>query len=59
MCVTSSVHKGMHVHDVLLQVKWVMNELFHSLRAQFDLQESQPGETVLKIVLSTIKVEYS
>ncbi|GAA6095226.1 FK506-binding protein 15 isoform X2 [Tachysurus ichikawai] len=41
--------------QLAVQVKWVMNELFHSLRAQFDLQESQPGETVLKIVLSTIK----
>ncbi|XP_060718584.1 FK506-binding protein 15 [Tachysurus vachellii] len=41
--------------QLAVQVKWLMNELYHSLRAQFDLQESQPGESVLKIVLSTIK----
>ncbi|XP_060768399.1 FK506-binding protein 15 [Neoarius graeffei] len=37
------------------QVKWVMNGLFRFLRAEFDLQESYSGESVLKTVLSTIK----
>lgn len=40
----------------MLQVKWVMNRLFHSLREEFDLQESYSGESVLQMVLSTIKV---
>ncbi|XP_026777443.3 FK506-binding protein 15 isoform X1 [Pangasianodon hypophthalmus] len=41
--------------QLAVQVKWVMNGLFRSLRAEFDLQESYSGESVLKIVLSTIK----
>lgn len=59
MCATYSIHKSVHVYDVLLQVKWVMNGLFRFLRADFDLQESYSGESVLKTVLSTIKVVYS
>ncbi|XP_046694684.1 FK506-binding protein 15 isoform X2 [Silurus meridionalis] len=38
------------------QVKLVMNGLFRSLRAEFNLQETYPGESVLTIVLNTIKV---
>ncbi|MCJ8748663.1 hypothetical protein PDJAM_G00167330 [Pangasius djambal] len=41
--------------QLAVQVKWVMNGLFRSLRAEFDLQESYSGESVLKRVLSTIK----
>ncbi|XP_053532797.1 FK506-binding protein 15 isoform X2 [Ictalurus punctatus] len=41
--------------QLAVQVKWVMNGLFHSLRAEFDRHESYSGESVLQIVLSTIK----
>lgn len=58
MCATYSVHRNVHVY-VFLQVKSVMNGLFHALREEFDLEESHSGESVLKIVLSTIKVVYS
>ncbi|KAI5615484.1 FK506-binding protein 15 isoform X4, partial [Silurus asotus] len=37
------------------QVKLVMNGLFRSLRGEFNLQETYPGESVLTIVLNTIK----
>lgn len=43
----------------VLQVKWVMNGLFHSLREEFDLQETYSGESVLEMILSNIKVVYS
>ncbi|KAF4073118.1 hypothetical protein AMELA_G00255140 [Ameiurus melas] len=41
--------------QLAVQVKWVMNRLFHSLRAEFDQHETYSGESVLQIVLSTIK----
>ncbi|KAI4875720.1 hypothetical protein NFI96_005573 [Prochilodus magdalenae] len=37
------------------QVKRVMNGLFHSLRAQFEMQEFYTGDSVLKVLLKTIK----
>lgn len=39
-----------------LQVKRVMNGVFHSLRREFDLSESYSGEAVLAVIVSTIKV---
>ncbi|KAF5909752.1 FK506-binding protein 15-like isoform X1, partial [Clarias magur] len=38
-----------------VQLKWVMNGLFRSLRAEFDQQKSYSGELVLNVILSTIK----
>lgn len=39
-----------------LQVKRVMNGVFHSLRGEFDLSESYSGQAVLEVIVSTIKV---
>lgn len=39
-----------------LQVKRVMNGVFHSLRAEFDLAESYSGQAVLGLIVTTIKV---
>uniref|UniRef100_A0A8C6LQ31 peptidylprolyl isomerase n=1 Tax=Nothobranchius furzeri TaxID=105023 RepID=A0A8C6LQ31_NOTFU len=41
---------------VLLQVKRVMNGVFHSLRVEFDLHESYSGQAVLEVIVTTIKV---
>ncbi|XP_036418870.1 FK506-binding protein 15 [Colossoma macropomum] len=41
--------------QLAVQVKRVMNGLFHSLRTQFDMQEFYTGDSVLKILLKTIK----
>ncbi|KAL7834706.1 hypothetical protein SRHO_G00289530 [Serrasalmus rhombeus] len=41
--------------QLAVQVKQVMNGLFHSLRTQFDMQEFYTGDSVLKILLKTIK----
>uniref|UniRef100_A0A665W3Z8 peptidylprolyl isomerase n=1 Tax=Echeneis naucrates TaxID=173247 RepID=A0A665W3Z8_ECHNA len=39
-----------------LQVKRVMNGVFHSLRGEFDLSESYTGQAVLAVIVTTIKV---
>jgi len=41
---------------VYLQVKRVMNGVFHSLRGEFDLSESYSGQAVLGVIVTTIKV---
>lgn len=41
---------------VLLQVKRVMNGVFHSLRGEFEVGESYNGQAVLGIIVTTIKV---
>ncbi|KAL7838354.1 hypothetical protein AOLI_G00267580 [Acnodon oligacanthus] len=41
--------------QLVVQVKQVMNGLFHSLRTQFDMQEFYTGDSVLKSLLKTIK----
>ncbi|XP_049341624.1 FK506-binding protein 15 isoform X4 [Astyanax mexicanus] len=41
--------------DTSGEVKRVMNGVFHSLRGEFDLQESYSGSDVLKVIVSTIK----
>ncbi|XP_072538566.1 FK506-binding protein 15 isoform X2 [Salminus brasiliensis] len=41
--------------DTAGEVKRVMNGVFHSLRGEFDLQESYTGSDVLKVLVSTIK----
>uniref|UniRef100_A0A671YY58 peptidylprolyl isomerase n=1 Tax=Sparus aurata TaxID=8175 RepID=A0A671YY58_SPAAU len=38
-----------------LQVKRVMNGVFHSLRGEFDLSESYSGQAVLEVIVTTIK----
>uniref|UniRef100_A0A665W484 peptidylprolyl isomerase n=1 Tax=Echeneis naucrates TaxID=173247 RepID=A0A665W484_ECHNA len=38
-----------------LQVKRVMNGVFHSLRGEFDLSESYTGQAVLAVIVTTIK----
>uniref|UniRef100_A0A8C3A7R0 peptidylprolyl isomerase n=1 Tax=Cyclopterus lumpus TaxID=8103 RepID=A0A8C3A7R0_CYCLU len=40
---------------VSLQVKRVMNGVFHSLRGEFDLGESYSGQAVLGVIVTTIK----
>ncbi|XP_031434303.1 FK506-binding protein 15 [Clupea harengus] len=37
------------------QLKQVMNRVFHSLREEFDLQETYTGSTILKLAVNTIK----
>lgn len=39
-----------------LQVKRVMNGVFHSLRGEFDPSESYSGQAVLEVIVTTIKV---
>ncbi|XP_053276467.1 FK506-binding protein 15 isoform X1 [Pleuronectes platessa] len=41
--------------DTATEVKRVMNGVFHSLRAEFDLSESYSGQAVLGVIVSTIK----
>ncbi|XP_028312148.1 FK506-binding protein 15 isoform X2 [Gouania willdenowi] len=41
--------------DTAAEVKRVMNGVFHSLRAEFDVRESYSGQTVLSVIVSTIK----
>lgn len=41
--------------DTAGEVKRVMNGVFHSLRGEFDLNESYTGSTVLGLIVSTIK----
>uniref|UniRef100_A0A3P9HJC3 peptidylprolyl isomerase n=1 Tax=Oryzias latipes TaxID=8090 RepID=A0A3P9HJC3_ORYLA len=41
--------------DSTAEVKRVMNGVFHSLRAEFDLHESYSGQVVLGIIVTTIK----
>ncbi|XP_064210415.1 FK506-binding protein 15 isoform X2 [Anguilla rostrata] len=41
--------------DTAGEVKRVMNGVFHSLRGEFDLQETYTGQAVLGIIVSTIK----
>ncbi|KAG9354603.1 hypothetical protein JZ751_001316 [Albula glossodonta] len=41
--------------DTAGEVKRVMNGVFHSLRGEFDLQETYTGHAVLGVIVSTIK----
>ncbi|KAL4622649.1 FK506-binding protein 15-like [Arapaima gigas] len=41
--------------DTAEEVKRVMNGVFHSLRGEFDLQETYTGSAVLGIIVNTIK----
>uniref|UniRef100_A0A096M9T5 peptidylprolyl isomerase n=1 Tax=Poecilia formosa TaxID=48698 RepID=A0A096M9T5_POEFO len=43
--------------DTAAEVKRVMNGVFHSLRAEFDLSESYSGQTVLGVIVTTIKIK--
>ncbi|XP_041854809.1 FK506-binding protein 15 isoform X2 [Melanotaenia boesemani] len=42
--------------DTAAEVKRVMNGVFHSLRAEFDLSDSYSGQAVLAVIVSTIKL---
>lgn len=39
------------------QVKKIMNQVFQSLRGEFELEESYSGRTVLGTIMNTIKVQ--
>ncbi|KAJ0068007.1 hypothetical protein NL108_014952, partial [Boleophthalmus pectinirostris] len=41
--------------DTATEVKRVMNGVFHSLRGEFDLNESYSGQAILGVIVSTIK----
>ncbi|KAK2837101.1 hypothetical protein Q5P01_014313 [Channa striata] len=41
--------------DTAVEVKRVMNGVFHSLRGEFDLSESYSGQAVLGVIVTTIK----
>ncbi|XP_077457487.1 FK506-binding protein 15 isoform X2 [Stigmatopora argus] len=41
--------------DTATEVKRVMNAVFHSLRGEFELNENYTGQTVLRILVNTIK----
>ncbi|XP_057688474.1 FK506-binding protein 15 isoform X2 [Corythoichthys intestinalis] len=41
--------------DTVTEVKRVMNAVFHSLRGEFDLNENYSGQTVLRVLVNTIK----
>uniref|UniRef100_A0A1A7W7I7 peptidylprolyl isomerase n=2 Tax=Iconisemion striatum TaxID=60296 RepID=A0A1A7W7I7_9TELE len=41
--------------DTASEVKRVMNGVFHSLRAEFELHESYSGQAVLEVIVTTIK----
>ncbi|XP_060893408.1 FK506-binding protein 15 isoform X2 [Labrus mixtus] len=41
--------------DTAAEVKRVMNGVFHSLRAEFDVSESYSGQAVLGVIVTTIK----
>ncbi|XP_063067262.1 FK506-binding protein 15 isoform X2 [Engraulis encrasicolus] len=38
-----------------MQLKWAMNRVFHSLKEEFDPEQTYTGSTVLKLALNTIK----
>lgn len=40
-----------------MQVKKIMNQVFHCLRGEFELEESYNGRTILGAIMSTIKVQ--
>lgn len=40
-----------------MQVKKIMNQVFHSLRGQFELEESYKGRAILGTIMNTIKVQ--
>lgn len=42
---------------MVVQVKKIMNQVFQSLRGEFELEESYSGRTVLGTVMNTIKVQ--
>lgn len=53
---SSFISSASEASCVYLQVKRVMNGVFHSLRGEFDLSESYSGQAVLEVIVSTIKV---
>ncbi|KAL2100071.1 hypothetical protein ACEWY4_004465 [Coilia grayii] len=38
-----------------MQLKWAMNRVFHSLKEEFDQEQTYTGSTVLKLAVNTIK----
>ncbi|XP_037536707.1 FK506-binding protein 15 [Nematolebias whitei] len=49
------VEKSESSRDAAAEVKRVMNGVFHSLRAEFELSESYSGQAVLGVIVATIK----
>lgn len=41
---------------VVTQVKKIMNQVFQSLREEFELEESYNGRSILGTIMNTIKV---
>lgn len=42
---------------VVTQVKKIMNQVFQSLREEFELEESYNGRSILGTIMNTIKVQ--
>lgn len=42
---------------VFTQIKKIMNQVFQSLRGEFELEEFYNGRTILGTIMNTIKVE--
>lgn len=42
---------------IFMQVKKIMNQVFHDLRGEFELEESYDGRTILGTIMHTIKVQ--
>lgn len=42
---------------MVVQVKKIMNQVFHSLRGEFELEESYNGRSILGTIMNTIKVQ--
>uniref|UniRef100_A0A6Q2YK93 peptidylprolyl isomerase n=1 Tax=Esox lucius TaxID=8010 RepID=A0A6Q2YK93_ESOLU len=55
--VNVSTHNVLHGFTLVFswQVKRVMNGVFHSLRAEFDLHDTYTGSAVLGVIVNTIK----
>ncbi|KFO26751.1 FK506-binding protein 15 [Fukomys damarensis] len=51
-----SQRSGVEVADPSEKVKKIMNQVFQSLRGEFELEESYDGRTILGTVMSTIKM---
>uniref|UniRef100_A0A665W4G1 peptidylprolyl isomerase n=1 Tax=Echeneis naucrates TaxID=173247 RepID=A0A665W4G1_ECHNA len=58
LCISEYIHVSNEgeASCLYLQVKRVMNGVFHSLRGEFDLSESYTGQAVLAVIVTTIKV---
>ncbi|XP_021117882.1 FK506-binding protein 15 isoform X3 [Heterocephalus glaber] len=53
---SKSQRSGVEVLDPSEKVKKIMNQVFQSLRGEFELEESYDGRTILGTIMSTIKM---